>query len=123
MRAKDWPGTTGQTREERAFLQGLGRQVRILRQGKKLTQAELAEKAEVGMKYVGEVERGQTNPTLRIVWRLSAALGVEVYELFSFSATDREQDGSLRIQIAGLVKDRHGKDLERMAQILKVLGE
>ncbi|HEV8714435.1 MAG TPA: helix-turn-helix transcriptional regulator [Candidatus Binatia bacterium] len=111
------------TREERAFLKGLGQQVRILRQSKNLTQAELAEKAEVGMKYVGEVERGRTNPTLRLVWRLSEALGVEVFELFLFSVIDREQDRRLRTQIVRLVKDRRGKDLERTMQILKVLGE
>jgi transcriptional regulator with XRE-family HTH domain len=113
----------GMTREERAFLKGLGQQVRILRQSKNLTQAELAEKAEVGMKYVGEVERGRTNPTLRLVWRLSEALGVEVFELFLFSVIDREQDRRLRTQIVRLVKDRRGKDLERTMQILKVLGE
>jgi XRE family aerobic/anaerobic benzoate catabolism transcriptional regulator len=123
MRAKDWPGATGKTKEERAFLQGLGRQVRSLRQSKNLTQARLAERAEVGMKYVGEVERGRTNPTLRIVWRLSVALGVEMFELFLFSVTDGEQDSTLRTQIVRLVKDRHGKELERMAQFLKVLGE
>lgn len=113
----------GITREEQAFLKSLGQQVQILRQSKNLTQAELAERAEVGMKYVGEIERGRTNPTLRLVWRLSEALGVEVFEFFLFSVTDREQDSSLRAQIVRLVKDRQGKDLERTIQILKVLGE
>ena len=123
MNVKDRIGSISKTREERTFLKGLGRQVRILRQSKRLTQAKLAEKAEVGMKYLGEIERGQTNPTLRLVWRLSAALGIDVCELFLFSITDGEQDSHLRVQIVRLLKDRQGKDLERMARILKVLGE
>ena len=113
----------GKAKEEQTFLKGLGQQIRILRQSKRLTQAELAEKAEVGMKYLGEIERGQTNPTLRLLWQLSAALGVDVYELFLFSVTDGEQDSHVRVQIVRLLKDRQGKDLERMARVLKVLGE
>lgn len=123
MNVKDRVGSIGKPREERTFLKGLGRQVRILRQSKNLTQAELAERAEVGMKYLGEIERGQTNPTLRLVWRLSAALGVEVFELFLFSATDGEPDSRLRTQIVGLLKDQQGKDLERMVRVLRALRE
>jgi len=123
MRAKERVGSMGKAKEEQTFLKGLGQQIRILRQSKRLTQAELAEKAEVGMKYLGEIERGQTNPTLRLLWQLSAALGVDVYELFLFSVTDGEQDSHVRVQIVRLLKDRQGKDLERMARVLKVLGE
>jgi len=42
MGVKEQPRLVGKPREEQAFLQGLGRQVRILRQGKNLTQTELA---------------------------------------------------------------------------------
>jgi transcriptional regulator with XRE-family HTH domain len=123
MHAKDRAGSTGKPREEETFLKGLGQQVRILRQNQNLTQAELAERAGVGMKYLGEIERGQTNPGLRLLWQLSAALGVEVFELFLFSVTDGEQDSRVRVQIVKLLKDRQGKDLTQAARVLRVLGE
>lgn len=45
--------------DEGMFLKGLGRQIRVLRQEKHLTQAELGKRAGIGLKYVGEVERFQ----------------------------------------------------------------
>lgn len=105
------------------FLKGLGRQIRVLRQEKHLTQAELGERAGIGLKYVGEVERGRTNPTLQLVWRLSRVLAVEVFELFLFSVTDGDQDRVLRTQLMRLLKDCKGKELERVVQILRLLVE
>ena len=64
MYFKDWAESVGETVEERTFLKGLGQQIRVLRQEKNLTQAELAERAGIGPKYVGEIERGRTNPTM-----------------------------------------------------------
>jgi transcriptional regulator with XRE-family HTH domain len=121
MRCKDWQDFEAKALSEQVFLQALGRQVRALRQERELTQAELAERAEVGMKYVGEIERGRTNPTVRLVWRLSQALGVEASDLFLFSVTDGEQDGALRAQLMRFLKGRQGKELERVAQILKLI--
>lgn len=109
--------------DERMFLKGLGRQVRILRQEKNLTQAELGEQAGMGLKYVGEVERGRTNPTVRLVWRLSRALAVEVFELFLFSASDEDQDRVLRTQLVRLLKDYKGRELEKVVQILRLVVE
>ncbi len=109
--------------EERTFLKELGRQVRILRQEKNLTQAELGEQAGIGLKYVGEIERGRTNPGVRLVWRLSRALAVEVVELFLFSVADEAQDRVLRAQLMRLLKDRKGRELERVVQILKLVVE
>jgi transcriptional regulator with XRE-family HTH domain len=119
----NWAEPVGETVEERTFLNGLGRQIRVLRQQRNLTQAELAERAGIGPKYVGEIERGRTNPTMRLVWRLSKALGVEVFEIFLFSLSDGEQESKLRTQLVRLLKNRRGKELERMAQILKLFEE
>jgi transcriptional regulator with XRE-family HTH domain len=40
-----------------------------------LTQAELAEFADLRLKYVGEIERGEANTTLEVLERLAAAVG------------------------------------------------
>ena len=40
-----------------------------------LTQAELAEFADLSLKYVGEIERGEANTTLEVLERLAAAVG------------------------------------------------
>jgi transcriptional regulator with XRE-family HTH domain len=40
-----------------------------------LTQAELAEFADLSLKYVGEIERGEANTTLEVLERVSLAVG------------------------------------------------
>jgi transcriptional regulator with XRE-family HTH domain len=40
-----------------------------------LTQAELAEFADLSLKYVGEIERGEANTTIEVLERLAAAVG------------------------------------------------
>lgn len=40
-----------------------------------LTQAELAEFADLSLKYVGEIERGEANTTLEVLERLASAVG------------------------------------------------
>jgi transcriptional regulator with XRE-family HTH domain len=45
-----------------------------------LTQAELAEYADLSLKYVGEIERGEANTTLEVLERLAAAVGWDPME-------------------------------------------
>ena len=40
-----------------------------------LTQAELAEFADLSLKYVGEIERGEANTTIEVLERLASAVG------------------------------------------------
>lgn len=61
----------------------LGENVRRLRQQKKLTQEQLAFEAEIDLTYVGGIERGKRNPSLLVMARIAAALGVQLPKLLS----------------------------------------
>jgi transcriptional regulator with XRE-family HTH domain len=56
--------------------------VRQLRRSKRLTQAQLAARAGISAKTVGEVERGEANPTVSLLEDICSALSVEVAMLF-----------------------------------------
>lgn len=60
-----------------------GRNVRRLRQQKKLTQEQLAFEAEIDLTYVGGIERGKRNPSLLVMARIAKALGVQPTKLLS----------------------------------------
>jgi transcriptional regulator with XRE-family HTH domain len=53
----------------------LGAALQKHRLQRNLTQAQLAEFADLSLKYVGEIERGEANTTLEVLERLAAAVG------------------------------------------------
>ena len=54
----------------------LGRSLREARVNKKYTQEVLAEKADIGVMYLGDIERGVKMPSLKVFIRLVEALEV-----------------------------------------------
>lgn len=85
----------------------LGRRIRDIRKAKGWTQEELGSKADVSYKFVGEIERGQQNPSFDTLAKIADALGVELIDLFRF-----EQGIANR------------KDIEsRMAKIIRGISE
>ena len=61
--------------------QVLGNKIRSYRKQAGLTQEQLAEKADLSYKYVGEVERGCVNISLDSLVRIAKALKVKVSDL------------------------------------------
>lgn len=59
----------------------VGRNVRRLREGRGMTQEQLAFDARIDLTYVGGIERGRRNPSLMVMARLAEALGAELKEL------------------------------------------
>ncbi|MDP8235144.1 MAG: helix-turn-helix transcriptional regulator [Candidatus Erginobacter occultus] len=62
-----------------------GDNVRRIRKSRNLSQEDLAEKSGLHRTYVSGIERGVRNPTLAIICRIAAALGVKPEELFKES--------------------------------------
>ena len=56
--------------------------VRRPRIERKLTQEQLAHEAEIDLTYAGGIERCRRNPSVLVIGRIAAALGVHPRELF-----------------------------------------
>jgi len=63
----------------------LGVNIKSLRSYRRLTQAELAERADISIIYLSNIERGAKFPKPAILLQLAEALEVELYELFKFN--------------------------------------
>jgi len=107
----------------------LGERIRNLRRGKFLTQEILGERAMVSYKFVGEIERGDANPSISVLIRIADALEVSLSDLFTFP-DEGEAKGLLPYRHAR----KHGffaqeallglippKDIKKQRQILKAL--
>ena len=64
-----------------AYRRTVGQQIRAYRREAGLTQEQLAEKASLSYKYLGEVERGVVNVSLDSLMRLAKALKLKVADL------------------------------------------
>jgi len=61
---------------------GFGAQLRKLRRKRQLSQEKLAELANLHRNYVGMIERGETNISLRAIIALARALNVKPTKFF-----------------------------------------
>lgn len=64
----------------------VGKNVKLHREAKGLSQEQLAFEADLHRTYVSGVERGVRNPTVLIVAKLAVALGVEPSKLLELKA-------------------------------------
>jgi len=69
----------------------LGKAVRFYRKQRRLSQAELAEKADISITFLSKIERGIKFPTSETLSGLANGLGVEVYQLFRNDETPVEK--------------------------------
>ena len=67
-----------------AFTAAFGAHIRTLRQGKQMSQEEVAHLAGIHVTYLSGIERGRRNPSLNNIRRLAFALGASMKDLFSF---------------------------------------
>jgi transcriptional regulator with XRE-family HTH domain len=108
-----------------------GRRLRALRKLRGLTQEELGERSNVSGKLVGQIERGEGNPTLQVIADFAGALSIEPAALLQFEedrpvgTPDRAAGGlAAREQVARYLARRPAGDVERALRILEAaLGE
>lgn len=60
----------------------IGINIRRLRKARHLSQEVLAAESGIDMRYLGGIERGQENPTVKVVADIAKALGVHPSTLF-----------------------------------------
>lgn len=60
----------------------LGKNVKFFRYRLEYSQADLAEKADISITFLSNIERGLKFPKPEIITRIANGLGINVYELF-----------------------------------------
>ncbi|OBZ14222.1 hypothetical protein A8L34_09700 [Bacillus sp. FJAT-27264] len=65
-------------------IESIGENIRILRLKNGLSQEQLALNAGVNTSYIGQIERGEKNPTIKTLDKVSEALGIALIDLLLF---------------------------------------
>jgi len=98
----------------------LGRRLRSLREAQGLTQQELGDKAALSFKYLGAIERGEENPSLKVISKLASALGVELRELFEFEH-EETSPAQLKKKLDRLLKSADVGTLQQAVKLMRAL--
>lgn len=67
--------------EKKDFAKRLGKRLREVRQGKGLSQEQLANQAGYYRTYVGHIETATYSPSVHTMWRLAKAMNIDLAEL------------------------------------------
>jgi transcriptional regulator with XRE-family HTH domain len=62
----------------------LGETIKNFREKKRMTQEDLADKANIDVSYLAKIENGYVNTTIRYLIKISKALGVKAKDLLEF---------------------------------------
>ena len=102
------------------LLNRIGDRVKKARLALGLTQEVLAEKADVHLSYLAQIERGLRAPSLNVLTQISEALGMEFHQL----VTPRKADSSDVDEIALIVElvpaEKRKTFLEAIRQIAQL---
>ena len=98
----------------------IGRRIAKRRRQLKLKQAEVEEKADIGYKYLSNIERGLSIPSTEVIMRLALALETTPDEFLVGSARDT---GTRWREVAELLRDLDDKHLAMAESLLTWLSE
>ena len=68
----------------RDILEKFGQKIQKVRKEAGISQEQLAAKLAMHRTYIGMIERGERNPTIRTLYKIAKALGVKSSELLPF---------------------------------------
>ena len=98
----------------------LGRRIRTIRKAKGWTQEELGSKADISYKFVGEIERGQQNPSFDTLVKIADALEIELFDLFRFGEGIISRK-DIEARVAKIAKGISEDDLRQLFSVLRGL--
>jgi len=100
----------------------VGKKIREERRILKLTQEELAEKADISANFLGHIERGTKRPTLNTLKKIADVLQIPMGALFTTEKIYKLPREDLFIKrFMSLVRDKKGEERELILKIAKMI--
>lgn len=104
-----------------SLVESVGVHIRVLRKSKKLSQEELAFKANVHPTYIGQIERGEKNLTISSLYQITNALEINLAEFFSVIEPDYSSTENLPYRL--IIKLLQDVDISEQRQLYEILKQ
>lgn len=97
----------------------IGKRIREIRKQKGMTQEQLGESANVGAKYISQVEREGANLTLAVAESIASGLEVDLKDLFDFD--HNASDKQLKTELKALIDKTEGDELRTLYRMTRAV--
>ena len=113
--------------EKDELIERIGVKMRSTRREKNLTQQQLGDLASLSYKYIGEIERAEKNPSIKVLARIANALQIDLLDLIggdpvASTKKDQARENALK-RITRILKEIKTPDLEKIVMVLRILSE
>ena len=99
------------------ILKVFGGHIRKMRKERGLTQEGLAQKCGMYTPYIGEIERGEKNPTLISLHKLAGGLSISLAELLSVPELEKKDQG----RIMAMVSEADPKKQKKILNAIRLM--
>lgn len=106
---------------EDIFLKDLGKSIKNLRKQNGMTQDALGELADICPKFLGEIERGDTNPSVVVVYKIAHALKRTPSDIFAVESSIISKKEYYLKKICALLRDKDEVFLCNVLQAMELL--
>lgn len=94
----------------------IGNRIRQLRNRKGFSQEKLAELSNLNTSYIGQIERGEKNPSVDTVYSIANALDIDISQLFKNISPSNDNSYAQKIYSIMLnLDEKHSKYLLELA--------
>jgi transcriptional regulator with XRE-family HTH domain len=97
----------------------VGKRIYYYRKARGLTQARLADKAGVHHTYIGQIERGEKNATIRLLWNISQALEIPITSLFELVEEEHSRPDSIPVKCYNLLTEASPEDQMKLLRVME----
>ncbi len=101
----------------------VGERIKKYRIHKGITQEKLAEMAGCHPTYIGQIERGEKNPTVESVYKITQALGISLSELFRYIDSTEDREDDLPRRYYELMFNKKKEEQARLIKIMEDISE
>ncbi len=96
-----------------------GERLRSLRRERGLTQEEVALRADITTSYYGQIERGSANPSVTLLEKICAVMGISISDIFTNADTNPLTIDALSMQIIHQLNGKSDEEKELILSMIK----
>ena len=97
----------------------VGNRIKQLRSFKEMSQEELALSSGLNRAFIGQLERGEKNATVKTIEKICIALDVSLHEFFSFELDEIDIPNDSLIKISAIFKNLDNKQIPQVVELIR----